>query len=217
MRGIIFDFDGVVVDSEPLHQRAVLATVEPMGLGFPPEAFMERFAGLGDRACFSAIAAYHGCVLDNTELHLLRDRKIEAFCALVEADCPEPIPGVVDLIRDAAAAGPVGVCSGSRHAEVVPILRAIGVLDLLGTVVTADDVAVTKPDPEPYLLSAQRLGVEPARCAAVEDTPTGIASALSAGLRVAAVASTLPADRLTDATRVFPSINEINIADLLEL
>jgi len=212
---IVFDFDGVLANSEPIHERAFHDVVDPMGLALSHETFVNRFVGKSDLVCFRMLLDDHGRAYTEEDLLALRRRKTEAFNARVAAGEAEAFPGALDLVRAAAERGPVGVCSGSLSEVVRPVLERFGVADLVRTLVGAERVQRVKPDPEGYLLACRELGAEPSECAAIEDSPTGIRAAKSAGLRCLAVAHSFPAERLDEADAVFGRIGEIALEDLL--
>ena len=215
MRAIIFDFDGVIADSEPLHEMAVAEAVRTMGMDITQEAFATKYVGHGDVNCFGGIARAHGRELSEGEIERLKELKLAALIRLVGERPPAAQPGVIELIRSAAGRVPVAVCSGSRMAEVEPILELLGVLGCMKVVVTADDVVVTKPDPAPYVLAAERLGVEACQCVAIEDTPTGIRSAVGAGCYVVAVCHTFGEGALGEADLVVPGTVSLTVEGLL--
>ena len=214
-RGIVFDFDGVIVDSEPLHEHACRVALRERGMDFTHEQFVEHCIGHGDRMAFLNLFKLNGREASDDEIAATKVRKSEVFLDGVRSAKLSPQPNAVELIRQSAEAGPIAVCTGSRRVEVEPILDRLGVLGLLETLVTADDVHRTKPDPACYLLAAERLGIAPGACVAIEDTPTGAQAALSAGYRVLAVCTTLPADRHTGAHRVVPDLSGIDVSALL--
>lgn len=214
-RGIVFDFDGVIVDSEPLHERACREAVGERGMGFTHEQFVAHCIGHGDHQAFLNIYRLNGREPEPGELARVKTRKTEVFLGLIASLPPVAQPNAVDLILACARRVPTMVCSGSRRVEVEPVLDRLGVLGALVGTVTADDVARTKPDPAPYLLAADRLRRAPGACVAIEDTPTGAASALAAGLRVLAVCTTLPAARHDKAHRVLPDLSGLGVDDLL--
>ena len=214
-RGVVFDFDGIVVDSEPLHERACRATAQDEGMDFTHEQFAEVCIGHGDLRAFIAIAELNNRDPEDELIARMRAAKPGHFLELLMDDPPAPHAGSVELIHAAASAHPTAVCTGSRRDEVEPILDRLGLLDRLTTLVTADDVANTKPDPEPYVLAARRLEVGASDCVAIEDTPTGIVSAKAAGLRVLGVGHTLQTGRLTEADRVVERLAGFTLAELL--
>ncbi len=212
---IVFDFDGVISDSEPVHERALRAAAEAVGMRFASADFSARFVGLGDVSAFKMIAEDHGRALDDDELAALCAHKLRAFVTEERKTPPRPVAGSIELIHASAARVPVGVCTGSRRAEVGPMLERFGVRGLLRAFVTADDVEHPKPDPAGYRLAAEKLGG--GRVVAIEDSPTGIAAAKGAGLRVLAVCQSYPADRLKDADRIVERITDLDVDMILRI
>ncbi len=217
MKAVVFDFDGVIADSEPVHEEAIRVALGRLGMGLTHEEFLRHCLGVGDRLCLRNVAAAQGRAVTDAMLDGLMEVKHAEFLRLVGGGRVKGYPATAELMRRAGAAGPVGLCSGSLRRSVEPVLRRLGLLECLGAVVTADDVPKPKPDPAGYLLAAERLGAAPADCVAIEDTPTGIAAALAAGLRVAAVCHSLPAERLAGAHRIFESTARIRLEDLRAL
>lgn len=213
-RSLIFDFDGVIVDSEPAHCRAIEVALGRIGLPFPGKSDYGRYIGRGDRECFAEIAREQGRELGANDLDQLVAYKAEAFLAAAAEGLIRPIDGTLALLRSAAATRRVGVCSGSQRESVVPVLESLGVLRLLSVVVTASDVTRNKPDPAPYLLAAAKLNVSTSRCVAVEDSPTGIRSARGAGYTVHAVCHSFPAERLHEAHRVHAASSSMTLDHL---
>lgn len=214
-RAIVFDFDGVLVDSEAVHERALLDAAAALGITPPRDDRPGRYVGLGDVEAFAMVARARGRELTPEELRRGITIKGEAFARAARSGSIPPYPGAVDLLRAVATVVPVAVCSGSRLADLEPVLRALGVSELLATVVSADDVPRTKPDPAPYRLVVQRLGLDASQCAAIEDSPAGISSARGAGLRVHAVCHTFERDRLAGAHYLHASIAELSVERLL--
>lgn len=212
VQAVIFDFDGVIVDSEPFHYRAFQEVLRPLGLGFTWEEYLATYIGFDDRDAFRAVHHLAGRPLDERELHGLIERKALVFPQVV-AGSAVPYPGVVELIRELAANVPLALCSGALRSDIEPILAQLGLNTAFSVMVTADDVHVSKPDPASYALSVARLqetfplaAITPAHCLAIEDTPAGIASAIGAGVRVVAVTNSYPAEQLTTATLVVDSL-----------
>jgi beta-phosphoglucomutase len=210
---VIFDFDGVIVDSEPLHEWAILETVRPRGWSFKHEQFVAQIVGRGDENAFRRIAEWNGTELPNDELPRLLERKWTYMREGIESRRFTIQPGAIDTIRAAKRRGPIGVCSGSVRATVVPMLEAIGVRELLSTVVCGDDNVRMKPAPDGYLEAAANIGVAPEHCMAIEDTPTGVAAARAAGMYVIGVGHTLSLTALGEAHAVAPWI-EPSVLDL---
>lgn len=216
-RAIIFDLDGTLADSEPAHERAIRQVVEAEGMRVTPEQFVELCVGYGELPALRNIARANGRTLPEALLAELAARKQDVFEEDLKRTGVEAWPGAVDLVMKASEVGPAAVCSGSPRRTVVALLRAMGVMDVLGAVVSLDDVQRGKPDPEPYRLTAERLGCHPEDCVAIEDTPAGIASAVDAGLRVVAVGHSLDRSRLGRAHLYVDRIGQLDLDQLFML
>jgi beta-phosphoglucomutase len=219
MAAIVFDFDGVLVDSEPVHEAAIRAAMADLGLHFTAEDYRTRYLGLDDRDIYHAVARAHGRTLSEPDLASLRERKWSHVQEAFGAGRAAPLPGAVDLFRSASAACPVAICSGARREEIDFVLARLELRGLARVIVSADDVARSKPDPESYVLATQRLGLPAGRCVAVEDTDKGVRSARGAGLRVVAVCNSMTGEELrrAGADRLVASAAELSVADLLGL
>ncbi len=218
MLAVIFDFDGVIVNSEPLHWRAFVDVLRPMGLEVDYLTYLQRYVGCDDRDFYRLFFKDRGRSFDEQALPRMIEAKARAFERIVEQGV-EAIDGAVELVTACAERWPVGLCSGALRRDIECILPRIGdgtLMQRFGAVVTADDVARSKPDPAGYLLAAERLGVAPGECVAIEDTPAGIASALGAGLKTLALTTTCPADALTDADRIVESLTQVDPNALAE-
>ncbi len=221
MRAVIFDFDGVIANSEPVHEAAIRAALRDLGLAAAATwTDWSRYVGHGDREAFRRMLADAGMepLFTPDLLGRFKAQKKVRFEERLATDPPPAYPGSAELIRAAAAAPglAIAVCSGSRPHEILPILRRLEVEGLPRAITTADDVANTKPDPEPYSLSARRLGLSPADCVAIEDTPVGVSAARAAGCVVVAVEQTQPgaALRAAGAHAVAPAMINLSV-DLL--
>ncbi len=212
---VIFDFDGVIVDTEPLHYATFQRILEPEGLRFSWQEYIETYIGFDDRDAFAHAFATQGKMLTPDMLLSLIERKATLFCEVI-GDGVTPYPGVVELIRHLHGhAFPLAICSGALRSDIDPILAMLGIGDCFDIIVTADDVAASKPDPECYRLALSRLlalypgHFSASEAIAIEDTPAGISAALGAGLVVCAVTNSYPADRLSQATCITDSLASI--------
>lgn len=231
IRAVIFDFDGVLVDTEPLHERALRETVATVGMCFDHAQYLSRYVGLDDRDTFRAIARDHERAIAENEIARLVDAKWRIMNAIIDAGEVRPFPGSLELVREAAAAvgagrlKGVGICSGATRREIDMIVtRLLGQApgapgSPFQTLVAADDVKVAKPDPAGYLLTASRLRVDPRECVAIEDTPRGIAAARAAGMHVIGVAHTFDRATLREAVgecgRAVDSAAAMRLGDVL--
>jgi len=214
---VIFDFDGVIVDTEPLHYAAFQRLLEPLGLGFSWEAYVETYMGFDDRDAFIEAYQVHGARLSATELQELIDKKAQLFQEIIR-DGISAYAGVVDLIRIIhSSQTPLAICSGALRSDIAPILETLDIADCFDVIVTAEDVAKSKPDPECYRVAHARLNecrllnLPPGQVLAIEDTPAGIAAAKGAGLRVIAVTNSYPATLLTQADLIVETLEPAKI------
>jgi beta-phosphoglucomutase len=217
LRAAVFDFDGVLVDSEPLHFRSLRDALRPEGVEITEEDYVQRLLAYDDREAIRIALEHHGERTDPGRTGRIEARKVDIFARLI----PEvPVfDGARDLVRALEAEMPLAIASGARHEEVDAILRGVGLRDAFIAIVGAEDAARTKPDPAPYLEAARRLaartaGLAPAECVAFEDSMAGIAAALGAGMKVVGVAHSYPAEKLRAAHRVIPSLAALDPSSL---
>jgi len=216
---VIFDFDGVIVDSEPLHYKAFQGVLEPLGIGFPWEEYVDSYMGFDDRDAFLEAFRAHGKDLDDRRLAQLVASKSAIFLDIV-GNGVRAYPGTVSLIRSLDASGlPLAISSGALRSDILPILDILGITRCFPHVISADDVRKSKPDPECYLLAFRRLKEAhplristPDRCLVIEDTPAGIRSAKLAGLSVLAVTNSYGGKQLTEADHLTDSLENVRIS-----
>jgi beta-phosphoglucomutase len=209
VQAVVFDFDGVLADSEPLHLKAYQALLEPHGIHLDQKTYSERYLGYDDEGALRRIAEDNGLILGDEEIELLVVEKGHVFEALVGSR-DVLYPGAVECVRRLAAAWPVGVASGALRADIDLIVRGAGIQDLFAFIVAAGDTDRTKPAPDPYLRAAELHGVAPAACLAIEDSHWGLESARAAGLRTIAITHTYPRDSFTGtADAVVDSLAEL--------
>jgi len=219
LKAVIFDFDGVIVDTEPLHYRSFQVVLEPLGLGYSWDAYVDHYMGFDDRDAFLEAFRAGGKTLDHSGLDELIALKAKLFQDVVSEGVTS-YPGVVELISVLSSKIPIAICSGALRSDIEPILRQLSIEGAFSAMVTAEEVAASKPDPASYALAVKKLaaipgsGIVASSCVAIEDTPAGIASASGAGIPVIAVTNSYPADHLTKAQRIVSSLAEISIADL---
>ena len=208
----IFDMDGVLVDTYHAHYKSWLAMAEPEGLSFTEAEFAPTFG----RTSREIIAYFWGDGrYDDAEIAALDEKKEAAFRRIIEADFPA-IPGVSSLLEDLHAAGfALAVGSSGPPENVDLVLNRLGAGGLFQAVVTGMDVTRGKPDPQVFLIAAERLNVPPRRCAVVEDAPAGVAAANAAGMASIGLTSTgRTAESLSAAHLIVGSLAELS-AELL--
>jgi HAD superfamily hydrolase (TIGR01509 family) len=224
LRAILFDFNGVLVDDEPLHLEMFQRVLADEGLSLPADDYYAHYLGLDDRGCFAAVLAQAGQPVTPTRLIRLIARKASYYHERIRGEGYPFFPGALDLVRGLAASGRMlGVVSGALREEVLGALRQGGVHDLFKIVVAAEDVAEGKPDPEGYRRALEELNslpplperlVHPHEVLAIEDSPAGLEAAQGAGLLTLGLAHTYPAERLQQADSVVGTIAELALSGL---
>jgi len=209
--GVLFDMDGVLVDSASLHVRAYERIFRDVGLDFPDLA---RDAVLAGKARSDVLDL--AIPLEKADL---KKRLFEAKPAALKRvlydteDCA--MPGATETVRTLARAGiPMAVVTNSRSPNVW--LEKIGIADYIRVLITGDDVSSPKPSAEGYLLGAERLGLQPADCLAVEDSRDGWMAAKCAGMRVVIVAQQRP-DWVCADTKVASRLDASKLPELLDI
>lgn len=213
LSAVLFDFDGVLVDTERLHWGAVCEAIRPLDRDIQWEAYLATLVGFNDRETFEILYREWGVDYDETNIQFLIDAKARAFADQVDRGV-QLYPGVDALVRALAGCVPVAVCSGASRADIEVVLARVDLDGLFDVIIAGDEVRCGKPDPEGYRLAIDRLSgrqpdaqLEPARCVAVEDTPTGILAARAAGTKVLAVTNTFSDTELSEATWI---VNELS-------
>jgi beta-phosphoglucomutase len=208
MLGVIFDFDGVIADSEGLHFRAFQRTLEERGSSLTERDYYDRYLGFADREVFDHVARARGEVLSRVDLEALVAAKGRTYASLI-AEGPALCNGAADAIHRLSQHFPLGIASAAFGHEIVQVLETAGLRSSFKTIVGVEDVAESKPSPAPYLEAAKRLGVPPASCVAIEDSPWGLESALRAGLKAIGVTHTYRAPQLAAAHVVIDSLDAL--------
>jgi beta-phosphoglucomutase len=220
LRAIVFDFDGVIANSEPLHFRGYRDVLADEGVSLTEPDYYAKYLGFDDVGAFEAVAAERGLGWGAAKIADHVARKAQRL-EMLERDVSVLFPGAADAIRRAAAAMPIAVASGARGEEIRRVLAREGLLASFRAIVAAEDTPVSKPAPDPYLRALALLvpslpGLSAAECVAIEDSHWGLESARAAGLRTVAVTNTYGADQLT-ADLTITSLQSLDVADLTRL
>ena len=206
LKAVIFDFNGVIVDDEPLHLELFRRVLEEEGLTLFDKDYYKKYLGYDDRRCFIAILTDAGRIGDANYIDRLITRKTEYYRAAIQ-NRSLLFPGVVELVKRLRLLFPLAVVSGALRSEIDLALELGGISDCFQVIVAAGDVSACKPDPEGYLkalallnsLSPYQQMIMPAECLVIEDSIAGIASSKRAGMRCLAVTSSYRADELKEA------------------
>jgi HAD superfamily hydrolase (TIGR01509 family) len=219
LHAIVFDFDGVIADSEPLHFRGYRDVLAEEGIALPEHDYYADYLGFDDVGAFEAIGRRYGTAWSRERIRHLVSRKAVRLEEL-ERDVSVLFPGAADAIRRASEAMPIAIASGARGDEIRRVLMREGLSNCFTAVVAAEDTPVSKPAPDPYLRALALLApacgpcLEAADCVAIEDSHWGLESARTAGMRTVAVTNTYAADLLS-ADLTIGSLRDLDL-DLLD-
>lgn len=220
LKAIIFDFDGVVVDSEPVHYQAFMEIGKDLGVAFDYKHYLRHYIGFDDRDAIRAMLTEAHMPTDEAHISELRQQKQVAFEDLVKQGAAA-IPGAVDLIDEAHGQIPIAIASGATTLDIELMLKSLGRRDRFEIIVSADHVQRSKPDPTTYRMAYEILAEKhpeqdlmPENCLAIEDTAAGIESARGAGLMTLGITTTGPAAALGRANRVEAGLEGISLATL---
>lgn len=220
LQAIIFDFDGVIVDTERIHFQALKLVLEEEQIPLSWEEYTQRYLAMDDRNCFRTALTEHGRPLTSEKVDELIARKADYFFGAVP-DTITLFPGVKRFIRQCTETYPLAIASGALREEIEFILGKVGLRKFFSVVVAAEDVVKGKPDPEAYITALARLNrlrsarpVKPSECLVIEDSRHGVVAAVAAGMRCLAVTNSYPPEELTAAHRVVKSLEEIDLAQM---
>jgi beta-phosphoglucomutase-like phosphatase (HAD superfamily) len=219
LQAIVFDFDGVIANSEPLHLLAFQQALAEDGVELSASDYYARYLGYDDVGMFEALGQNRGLSMDDRRVAALVSRKGDRMQRLLHSGSVL-FPGALDFIREAAAVVPIAIASGALRHEIDEIIAAAGVGDLFAAIVAAGDTPESKPSPAPYRLAIEQLqertgrALDPRRSVAIEDSRWGLESARGAGLRLVGVTSSYPAEELSDAELVVAGLGALTLPAL---
>ena len=219
LQAIVFDFDGVIANSEPLHLLAFQQALAEDGVELSASDYYARYLGYDDVGMFEALGRDRGLSMDDKRVAELVARKGDRMQRLLHSGSVL-FPGALDFIREAAAVVPIAIASGALRHEIDEIIDAAGVGNLFAAIVAAGDTPESKPSPAPYRLAIEQLqertgrAVDPRRSVAIEDSRWGLESARGAGLRLVGVTSSYPAAELSNAELVVAGLGALTLPAL---
>jgi HAD superfamily hydrolase (TIGR01509 family) len=222
LRALIFDFNGIIVDDEPIHFELFQRVLAEEGIELTETDYYARYLGFDDRGAFTASYREHGCLLGEEQLARLIARKAAYYQDAIRNNVTI-FPGVKTLVANLARQVPLAVASGALRHEIETILSTAGLLRDFAVIVSAEDVKKGKPDPEIFLqaltglnaqLTKEHHPIAAADCLVIEDSKEGIRGARRAGMKCLAVTNSHPAELLTEATAIVKSLEEVNLAYL---
>jgi HAD superfamily hydrolase (TIGR01509 family) len=194
IKAIIFDFDGVIVDSEPVHEKAELQTCLEYGMKVP-QAEWDNFRGTKIENIFSFVSQKYGTGKEPIEKMIEHKIELYLFHALNEL---ELIPGAYDFLSSLKQQGKyrLALTTSGRLIQQGKILNKFGLTDFFEVIVTSDDSKLGKPNPEPYLVTVKKLGERPEDCLVIEDSDNGIVSAKGAGCLACGITTSFNEEKL---------------------
>ena len=203
---VIFDMNGVITDDEDLHELATQKAFATVGLEITPEIYRQYCLGRTDAAAF--VDLIRDFQLKNQEVAALIADKSIVYQALI-ADNLKVYPGVVALIEKLHQNYTLALTTSSTFAEVQTVVGQLQLKNHFKVIVSSKDVKRGKPDPEPYLLTAEKLGVSSSNCLVIEDSENGVRSAVAAGMTCIGIPNTEKRDKLTQAHYIIDDYSEL--------
>ena len=226
LRAVIFDMDGVICDSEPLHMRAFQKVLSEQGISLLDQEYYDKYLAFDDRGFFQAAFKEKGRELDPGTLGKLLDNKARYF----DSEMKEHLviyPGAESLVKKLSATYPCAIASGARRLEIEFVLRKANLRGLFTAVVSADDVSQGKPHPESFQKALKGLNdfrlsgspeMKPSEVVVIEDSKHGLNAAKAAGMKGVGVTTSYKAEELkSHADAVVGSLTNISVENLEKL
>jgi len=223
LKALIFDFDGVIVDSEWLHLRAFNEVAAQFNIEISEQDYYGKYLGLNDREVFEILVADNRLTGYTDKIAGLVEQKTTVFkqLAATKAAVIEGVTEFLNMLKQNNI--PAAICSGALESEIKLLLTGTELAGYFHVIVAAEHVTKGKPDPEGFLLTLCRLNeklntdIKPAECIVIEDSHWGLQAAGAAGMHPVAVTNTYPSDRLTLAEKIVAKLAELEISDLHSL
>jgi beta-phosphoglucomutase len=223
LRAVIFDFDGVITDSEILHLRAFNEVLAQYNIEITEEVYYKEYLGFTDRDCFESVADKNDLVLDSGQIANLIKQKNVIFDELArnEATIFEGVPEFLQMLTENKIRR--AICSGALLVDIQPILEKSQLGHFFEEIVSAEQIEKGKPDPEGFLLALKRLNdssrnsIAANECVVIEDSHWGLEAAIAAGMHTVAITNTYDADQLRIAEKIVERFSELTIDDLKQL
>jgi HAD superfamily hydrolase (TIGR01509 family) len=223
LRAIIFDFNGVICNDEPLHLAALRKVLGEVGVSISAEEYVSTYLGRDDRECCRTALEQSGKPVEAKTIASLTRRKSEYYLQCVGQNL-EIFPGVLTFIREAYSLYELAIASGALRREIEFVLGRVGLQDRFRCIVSCEDVDKGKPDPSIFLRALERINSSrtdsdpllPGNCLVIEDSQAGVKAALGAGMKCLAVTNSFSSGELAEAHQVVPSL-DIHPASLRDL
>jgi beta-phosphoglucomutase len=223
LKAVIFDFDGVITDSEVLHLRAFNRVLARFNVEITTKDYYQKYLGLNDVDCYKTLIKNRILHTNERQIRNLVEQKNRIFEELARTE-GRTIPGVREFLQMLAQNKiPMAICSGALRAEIEMLLEEAELRHFFSIIVSAEQVKKGKPEPEGFLLTLERLNkgrenpVMGNECIVIEDSHWGLEAAKAAGMHTIAVTNTYDAEQLSQAEKIVSRLNELNINDLQQL
>jgi beta-phosphoglucomutase len=219
LKALIFDCDGVIADTEPLHMAAFQRVLAEFGVALTTAEYYDQYLAYDDRGCFEKVFENKGLPAaagQIADLIALKARYLEP----VMQERLRVFPGVVNFVESAGAKYPLAVASGALRREVELILNCAGIIDSFATIVAAEDVARGKPNPDPFIEAQARLNalgsgmITANECLVIEDSIHGVKAARAANMKCLAVTNSYPEQLLDEADLVVPTLERLTLQEV---
>lgn len=224
IRAVLFDFNGVIVDDEPVHFQLFQRVLDEDGIKLDKNDYYTKYLGMDDYDCFGAAARDAGHPADEARVQTWIDKKSKYYDEEMEANTPF-VPGVLDFIRSLGAKHYLGIVSGALRREIEMMLSRGGVREAFSAIVAAEDIEKGKPDPEGYDKGMRLLNRDsvasadlllPAECLVFEDSIWGIQAAVAAGMPAIALTTSFAPSALPGARLYLKDFTGLDAEELLK-
>ncbi|MDH4239007.1 MAG: HAD family phosphatase [Phycisphaerae bacterium] len=223
LRAVIFDFDGVITDSEVLHLQAFNNVLARYNIEIKEDVYYKEYLGFTDLDCFKSVIDKNKIGLDSEQIKNLIRQKNRVFeeLAATEATIFEGVPEFLQLLSDNGV--PMAICSGAVLEEIALILEQSGLGHFFAEIVAGDQVTKGKPDPEGFLLALERLNkgvqnpIAANECVVIEDSHWGLEAGNAAGMHTVGITNTYNPGQLSMAEKIVANLSELSIDDLQQL
>jgi beta-phosphoglucomutase len=223
LRAVIFDFDGVITDSEILHLRAFNQSLVPYGIEISTKDYYTNYLGFSDFDCYKALIDNDRLKIDKQQIEGIIKKKSKIFEELTRTE-GRTIDGVHEFLQMLEDNNiPMSICSGSLLTEIEVMLEGSGLRYYFAEIVSAEQVKKGKPSPEGFLLSLKKLNqkshspIAAKECIVIEDSYWGLQAARDAGMHTIAITNSYDAEQLSLAEKIVSHLNELTIDDLQQL
>ena len=225
LKAIIFDFDGIIADAEPVHLKAFQMVLSEEGINLSYKDYYEKYLALDDKTCLTMVLRDRGMNYDKAFIDALMLRKSRYYDRFIRENIII-FPGVVDFIKNAYGKYTLAIASGALKNEIEFILEYAGIRRHFEIIVSADEVENCKPNPEVFMKALERINkhdstksriIYPYECLVIEDSIAGIKAAHHAGMKCLAVTNSYSSEKLSEADMIVKSLEEVKIEDIKKL